>query len=301
MSETLKNLYARIRAEELRAQSLRVQEAYALAPELAELDAKRKQSFFDVGCRRCSAAEGEKRLSEITQREARILSVHGLPADCLELHERCPICHDTGFTGENRRTPCSCFLRYREAQKGESGINGRETFAAFDESIYVDEQQKKRSLNAKKLCEVYAEALPGPEKPNLLLLGMPGLGKSYLGNAIGHMAIERGVDAARVTAYHFVQDIMADIRENRHNARRYQSVPLLILDDLGSEPVIPNVSTEWLFAVVNERVLAGRASVCITNLTLSELQSRYGERLMSRLCDKATTQAVALSGRNLRL
>lgn len=78
-------------------------------------------------------------------------------------------------------------------------------------------------------------------------------------------------------------------------------MPLLILDDLGSEPEIPNVSTEWLFAVVNERVLAGRASVCITNLSLAELQARYGERLMSRLCDRNTTLVMQLTGRNLRL
>jgi hypothetical protein len=43
----------------------------------------------------------------------------------------------------------------------------------------------------------------------------------------------------------------------------------MVLDDLGSEPVIPNVSFEWLFAVVNERTLAGLATVCSTNLTLS--------------------------------
>ena len=147
----------------------------------------------------------------------------------------------------------------------------------------------------------YADALPNPSKPNLLLLGMPGLGKSYLGNAIGLRAIDRGIDALRLTAYRFVQDILADIRENRQNARRYQHVPLLILDDLGTEPDIPNVSTEWLFAVMNERFLAGRPSVCITNLSLQELQERYGERLMSRLCDKNTTQVMQLTGHNLRL
>lgn len=301
MSETLKNIYARIRSEELSSQALRVQEAYALSPRLAALDAARKQALHDVGARRCSARDGMDRLEAVSREEAQILRELGLPADQLRLRERCPLCHDTGFTGESRKTPCACYLQYREAQKSENGINARETFAAFDPNVYTDAMQRKRSLNAKKLCEAYAAALPRPEKPNLMMLGMPGLGKSYLGNAIGHAAIARGVDAARVTAYHFVQDIMADIRENRQNARRYQCVPLLILDDLGSEPVIPNVSTEWLFAVVNERVLAGRASVCITNLTLPELQERYGERLMSRLCDKATTQVVQLTGKNLRL
>jgi DNA replication protein DnaC len=301
MSSTLKNLYARIRAEEQHALSLRVQNAYALAPRLSELDAAREQALRDVGLRACSAKEGAEKLQAIAREETEILASLGLPPDTLKLHERCALCHDTGFTGADHKTPCACYLRYREAQKGESGINERESFEAFDEGLYRDAQQKKRAINAKKLCESYADALPRPSKPNLLLLGMPGLGKSYLGNAIGLRAIDRGIDALRLTAYRFVQDIMADIRENRQNARRYQHVPLLILDDLGTEPDIPNVSTEWLFAVMNERLLAGRPSVCITNLSLQELQERYGERLMSRLCDKNTTQVMQLTGHNLRL
>lgn len=301
MSETIKNLYARFRAEEQHALSLRVQSAYARSPRLSELDAAREQALRDVGRRTVSPQEGAKKLQAIAREEAKILATLGLPPDALRLHERCALCHDTGFTGADRKTPCACYLRYREAQKGESGINERESFEAFDEALYRDPQQKKRAINARKLCEAYADSLPSPSKPNLLLLGMPGLGKSYLGNAIGRRAIERGIDALRLTAYRFVQDIMADIRENRQNARRYQHVALLILDDLGTEPAIPNVSTEWLFAVINERTLADRPSVCITNLSLQELQERYGERLMSRLCDKNTTEVMQLTGHNLRL
>ena len=94
--------------------------------------------------------------------------------------------------------------------------------------------------------------------------------------------------------------MLLDIREQSQKAARYQNVPLLVLDDLGSEPVIPNVSFEWLFAVINERTLAGLATVCSTNLTLSQLQTRYDDRFMSRLCDKNTTQVLHLTGENLR-
>ena len=301
MNETMQSYYQRIRAEEQRALAARVADAYEKAPALPALDEARRKLLADVGARKIPSAEGIKRLADIRLQEERALLAAGLPADTLEPHYVCPVCKDTGFVGAGRKTPCACYLRLRETQKGESGINARETFGSFDESIYRDAAQKKRSLNAKRLCEAYAAALPRPEKPNLLLLGMPGLGKTYLGNAIGCAALDAGVDAARVTAYRFVQDVLADIRENRRNAQRYQSVPLLILDDLGSEPEIPNVSTEWLFAVVNERALAGRASVCITNLSLTELQARYGERLMSRLCDKNTTLVMQLTGLNLRL
>ena len=301
MANTLDILYSRIRASERAAWQQRVAEAYERAPELAEIEETRKQLFCDVGARRIDAQAGVEGIRRLAGREAEILKRLELPEDALKLHYRCALCRDTGYVGDSPRKPCACRLRYAEEQKPGADINARETFANFSESVYRDETQRKRTCKAKALCERYAAALPKPETPNMLLMGMPGLGKSYLGNAIAYAAISRGVETQRLTAYRFVQDMLSDIRTHTSFAARYCTVPLLVLDDLGSEPDIPNVSTEWLFAVINERVLQRRATVCITNLTLKQLQARYGERVMSRLCDRNTTLALQLTGENLRV
>lgn len=300
MADTIDMIYMRIRAQEAAARQERVERAYAKEPRFAKLDESRAQLVAQIGQRQLSPAEGRERLMEIAREEQELLARMKLPADELELHYRCPLCRDTGYVGEAAKAPCACRLKLREQQSGGQGINSRETFAGFDEGVYPDELQKKRALNAKRLCEGYALSLPHPEKPNLLLMGMPGLGKSYLGNAIAYSAISRGIDVSRVTAYRFVQDVLAEFRQRTGETGRYQRVPLLILDDLGSEPDIPNVSTEWLFAVINERALNNLPTVCITNLSFTELQTRYGERVMSRLADKNTTVALQLTGKNLR-
>ena len=300
MQHSLDRIYDSIRASERAALAARVDDAFMRAPRLAEIDAMRSRIFADVGAHAVSSAEGIKTVARLADEEQAILRSLGLPSDTHILHYRCEACRDTGFVGDAPKRPCACRLRYREREKSCAEINERETFSNFSADVYPDETQKKRALNAKKLCESYADALPRPEKPNLLILGMPGLGKSYLGNAVACEAISRGVDATRITTYRFVQDMLSDIREHTNYARRYSSVPLLVLDDLGSEPDIPNVSTEWLFAVVNERVQSRLATVCITNLSLSALQARYGERLMSRLVDRNTTTALQLVGDNLR-
>ena len=299
MPDPLDRYYDRIRGEERDALQRRVAAAYARAPRLPELDRERGALLAGVG-RGLPVDKAKARLDELAGEERKLIADLGLPQDALELHYRCGLCQDTGWVGTAPKRPCSCRLQIRERQAGAAGINARETFAAFSEDVYGDEGQKKRALNAKKICESYAAALPRPVKPNLLILGMPGLGKSYLANAVCYSALCRGVDAKRVTAYTFVQDMLLDIREHTGNAGRYTSVPLLALDDLGSEPEINNVSTEWLFAVVNERLLSGKPTVCVTNLSLSELQARYGERVMSRLCDKNATTALRLTGENLR-
>ena len=299
MNDRLDNLYARIRAEERDAREARVNDAYARAPRLRELDEERADLFIRLGARKVTVDESKRRLAEIFAEEKSILSKLGLPENALTLQHRCEICADTGYVGANNK-PCSCRLLHREAMRGADGVNARETFASFSTDLYPSAEQKRRSVNAMLICEQFAASLPTPEKPNILLFGMPGLGKSYLGNAIAYDALARGIDAERITAYGFVQAVLRDIREQTQHAARYQSVPLLVLDDLGSEPVIPNVSFEWLFAVINERTLAGLATVCSTNYSLAQLQQRYDERFMSRLCDKNTTQVLHLTGENLR-
>ena len=299
INDQLDNLYARIRAEEREARETRVREAYAHEPRLKALDEERARLFIDLGKRKITSEASKTRLCEIFDEEKRLLASIGMPQDALELRVRCKLCNDTGYLGAGSK-PCSCRLLKREALRGSDGINARETFDHFSTEIFPSAEQKKRTINAKLLCEQFASSLPTPEKPSILLFGMPGLGKSFLGNAIAYEALSRGIDAERVTAYAFIQTVLLDIREQTQKAARYQNVPLLVLDDLGSEPVIPNVSFEWLFAVINERTLAGLATVCSTNLTLSQLQMRYDDRFMSRLCDKNTTLVLHLTGENLR-
>ena len=103
------------------------------------------------------------------------------------------------------------------------------------------------------------------------------------------------------TAYAFIQTVLQDIREQTQRQRfAIKTYHLLCIDDLGSEPVIPNVSIEWLFAIINERTLAGLATVCSTNLRSHSCKTRYDDRFMSRLCDKNTTLVLHLTGENLR-
>ena len=298
--DPIQQYYARIQLEEKDALRARVEKAYQLSPRLARIDAERSRLVRNAAMRLVSPSECSAAIRELSRQEQDELRVLGLPDDYLRLHYRCSQCQDTGFIDHDHSKPCSCRLLFRERLLGETGINSRETFPHFSETIYPDEVQRRRAVKAMQICREYSESLPHPEKPNLLLLGMAGLGKSFLGNAIAYEALERGIDCKKVTAYRFIQDILSDIREHTSFIERYQTVPLLVLDDLGSEPLIPNVSAEWLFAVLNERNASCASTVFISNLSLAGLQSRYGERISSRLYDQNTTVSLQLTGQNLR-
>lgn len=93
---------------------------------------------------------------------------------------------------------------------------------------------------------------------------------------------------------------MNGLKERISSLNTYMNVPFLVLDDLGSEPMIPNITVESIFALCDERRSAGRATVYITNLSLEELRNRYGERVSSRIADSAVTKAILFTGDSLR-
>ena len=77
--------------------------------------------------------------------------------------------------------------------------------------------------------------------------------------------------------------------------------PLLLVDDLGTEPLMRNITVEYLFLLINERMEAGLSTMVTTNLNPAQILERYGERVCSRLFDRASALAIRLEGKDLRL
>ena len=75
---------------------------------------------------------------------------------------------------------------------------------------------------------------------------------------------------------------------------------LLIIDDLGTEPVLRNVTKEYLLAVIQERMLKHKATLISTNLSPEQIFDRYGERLFSRITHKGKSLLINIEGNDLR-
>ncbi len=76
---------------------------------------------------------------------------------------------------------------------------------------------------------------------------------------------------------------------------------VLVIDDLGTESTLKNVTKEYLYTVINERWLHGKTTVITTNLTPAELMNRYGESIASRILDKNKAIALLLDTKNTRI
>ena len=315
--------YARRRADEEIAQDRRVAEVCRRDPQIEYLR-NRNATIALEGMRKMlgeQTKESARKIAEAVRdegirnnREMRErLKLLGLPEDYMEMHYRCEKCRDTGYVGEAPARFCECFLaalRLKQHEDGSMAGIGEQNFNRFDENFIPAEPveganytQRELLVGARKLCENYADTFPATPKENILLMGAGGLGKTFLLNCIFARVIDRGQSAVRITAYRMFEAMRKQHVGNEPDYDGFTSLletPLLLIDDLGTEPVMRNITIEYLFMLLNERMAARRHTVIATNLTPTQLKERYGERVASRLLDRSRCAAVMLKGRDLR-
>ena len=300
MTNELRRYYSELREKNRRLLEKRIAECEQKNPRFRSLANEPGLVFKQLAAGKLTPAAAKSRIGAIGAERRNLLISMGLPGNYLDAIYTCPRCQDTGEIGEPLRL-CACALKKQQEQLlSGSRINDCETFANFSETIYPNDEQKKQGLAMRRFCERYVSSLPKPEKPNLLIVGQSGLGKSFFGNAIARSAIEKGIPTLKTTAYQCIQTVLDGIETRADTITPYLSADLLILDDLGTEAMVPNVTVETFFRILNERTAANLPTVLITNLDREGLFERYGERVASRMIDGALTAIVLLRGDNLR-
>ncbi len=308
--------YAARREEDRARYEERELEARGRCPGLGELlDARHaalmtgiKQSILSPESR-TGGASLSSAMADFNRRIRECLRLGGLPEDYLQPVYVCPICRDEGFVYDPSKRMCECMAReYGRRAMDAQGLSGdTQTFENFDESLFDPTEneaglsQRKAALANRNICERYADSFPATDKRDIILMGKSGLGKTYLLRAMQHRLIERGLLPMYVSAYRFFElSRQAYIENNSERAADLMRAPLLLLDDLGTEPLMNNVTVSQLFNLLNERQIAGRHTVVSTNLTMPELRERYTERVTSRFLDAAACHRLMFIGEDIR-
>ncbi len=249
-------------------------------------------------------------MTDLNSKISSMLQENGFPSDYLSPVYRCADCKDTGYTGETIKKPCECLKKaYQEKLRTIIGLDKTqpETFETYNEQLIPDEEIKgtgitQRALSgiARHQCEKWADMYPKVDHRDMLITGGSGLGKTFLVRAMAARLVERGKNVLIVSAYTFLQIARKSFFEADSGIRELIDIPVLILDDLGSEPLMQNVTVEQLFNLINERQSKGLSTVVSTNLTLQELRERYTERVASRLNNPRNCLILTLAGKDLR-
>ena len=139
-------------------------------------------------------------------------------------------------------------------------------------------------------------------QPNgwLALLGAYGVGKTHLAAAVANEALDRGEHVL----FTIVPDLLDHLRATygpestvAYDAQfeLVRTVPLLILDDLGTESATP-WAREKLYQIMNHRYNARLATVITSNLKPEAIEPR----IYSRMCDPAIGIVITIAAQDYR-
>lgn len=151
---------------------------------------------------------------------------------------------------------------------------------------------------AVKWCEDFA----GRGTKGLLFYGATGVGKTHLACAI----VNRMIRERHVFCY--VQPMTTMPKEDSDEIRRltrWSEIPVLVLDDLGSEKLTER-ALECLYSVVDGRGWNGAPLIATTNFTeeglrdlLNKAEAGRGDKVIGRL--RSACEWVCVKGRDRRL
>ncbi len=290
-------------------------EAVAACPEIGTVLNARQQMIFD-GLRgilggQAAAEDLPARMEVMNRRLTALLRQHGFREDFLDPVFRCKRCEDTGYVGENVREQCECLrtaFYTRLYQRVGLGEKAEQSFEQFDLSVFSPEKLPGKPYSQRDMmqmlrheCSQWAQKYPDAPTKDLLLMGQSGLGKTYLMHAMAKVLLQRGYNVLIISAYRFLETARKAYFSNQTEGMdALMDADVLMIDDMGSEPLMENITIVQWFNLINERQLRGKGTVISTNLMEDELRRRYTERIASRLFDRTQCTLLQFLGDDVR-
>lgn len=312
--EMAENSIAERKSRNKDIQGRRIAEAEKKIPQLKELRKRLARGGTRLSVILVSGENPKTAVKEIsaenmeTKRKIReLLTENGFSEDYLDPLYSCEKCLDSGIYNGRR---CSCFTdevkKFQYKELNESSTMSLSSFDSFQLSYYPDKieegDKSVRQIMSEvyEFCLNYARGFHLPDK-GILMYGGTGLGKTHLSLAVGREVIEGGHSVIYGSAPDLFRRIEKEhfggSEEGSDTVQLLQDCDLLILDDLGAE-FESRFNQAALYNLLNTRMNLGRPVIVSTNYTISELQERYGGRVVSRLL---TMEVLPFCGDDIRV
>ncbi len=224
-----------------------------------------------------------------------VLNDYGLTFDDLLPKYSCKFCSDSGKYNDKW---CVCVKDEltKQLSMNCSSLDTLHTFDDCDKSIMTDEDIKTCDL-----LKTWCGKFPDVKKTNITLMGCSGSGKTFLLQCVANALIKKQVVVSFVTAFNLNEDARLYHCGSSYDFMDYLKADVLIIDDLGTEPIFKNVTVEYLYNLINSRQMKKLPTLISTNLNLKQIVERYEERIFSRLVDQRLSLSIQLPSTDKRV
>lgn len=292
------------------ARDLRTMEYYRQYPDLQEADKAIKVCKAEL---LLELAEGRGRpvdrsnLAALEEKKQKYLSDNRISPDYDKIIPFCKMCRDTGY--DTKGMLCKCFQELMvPALYASSGLGlyPDVSFSQFSDE-YFSSPDKINSIRA--TSEAYARSFPG-QKMNLFFWGNPGTGKTYMAVCIAKEVVSRAVSVFFIRIsdllelFNSYRTMMLSFSPDEERLALLKAQRdlilnggLLVIDELGIEARGQNTIAD-LLQILGTRRQQGLPTVITTNLSLTDLQKTYDNRLYSRLM--GDFKAIQFEGDDIR-
>ena len=277
-------------------------------PVYKNLDSLERELVFEIS-KKNPRSESFKNLKEnlktIREEKSKVLTKLGLKEADLKPKYSCKICSDTGyFEGK----PCECFRKKKNKMLIEAfglSVSTDCSFESFDTKICKNEKHAETLNKILKILQKWSGNYPKNKINNIIISGKPGVGKTYITSCLANDLIKKEVSVCFTSAFDLNESILkyhTTFDKSKYSwIEPFIEADVLFIDDLGTEPVLKNVTKNYLYLILSERERFSRPVIITTNLLPQDIMPRYDERIYSRICNERYAKYFLIEGDDLRL